>query len=517
MNDTHLQWTTVAKDFNSPFCRNYIWTGAFYRQAELFDLPQVKLGIVSRRDNIEYITDMESWTRLHHALRQRVENDSAYLDQLIDVTEEKGKEANIWTHDNIYAIELAGLSDQELYIRLIKGFEYIQTLYVYGTLLVFLDFQGFSFVEGNLKRIIEKYVPPSEYAQYYQLFTAPAHSSFAQVQERDLLQLMTQWYETSGWKEAVLHESATHLKDKYPVFWQELAAHTIRYAWVYYVYAGPAFTSDNFLEFIQEYLAQGVRPKERLKELEYQKGKVQREQELFMSQYQPSTFEHAILHLAGKVVWAKPRRKDYQSCSYYHLEKLQREIGRRLHLSLAQVRSAPFSMLQAALGGSELDVEKISSMQKFHVCIGTSSASVDVLCDDEAGTFSRLVQRDEAQMNKNDIHEIRGATACPGQAKGMVKIINTTADMAKMNHGDVLVSTATTPAIVAAMKKASAIVTDEGGLTCHAAIVSRELNIPCVIGTKCATTVLLDGDTVTVDATNGFVRIARGSSLFGQQ
>lgn len=75
-----------------------------------------------------------------------------------------------------------------------------------------------------------------------------------------------------------------------------------------------------------------------------------------------------------------------------------------------------------------------------------------------------------------------------------------------MKDGDVLISTATTPSIVSAMKKAAAIVTDEGGLTCHAAIVSRELKIPCIIGTKIATKVFKDGDRVEVDATKGIVR-----------
>jgi len=75
-----------------------------------------------------------------------------------------------------------------------------------------------------------------------------------------------------------------------------------------------------------------------------------------------------------------------------------------------------------------------------------------------------------------------------------------------MRPGDILVSHMTDPEIVVAMKKAGAIITDMGGITCHAAIVSRELGIPCVIGTKIATKVFKDGDEVEVDATKGVVR-----------
>lgn len=84
--------------------------------------------------------------------------------------------------------------------------------------------------------------------------------------------------------------------------------------------------------------------------------------------------------------------------------------------------------------------------------------------------------------------------------------MNKPEDVAKLVKGDVLVSIATTPDLVTAMRKASAIVTDVGGLTCHAAIVSRELGIPCIVGTKIATKVLRDGGVVEVDATRGIVK-----------
>ncbi len=75
-----------------------------------------------------------------------------------------------------------------------------------------------------------------------------------------------------------------------------------------------------------------------------------------------------------------------------------------------------------------------------------------------------------------------------------------------MEKGHILVSHSTNPNILSAMIKASAIITNAGGLTCHAAIVAREFKIPCVIGTKIATKVLKDGDMVEVDAQRGIVR-----------
>lgn len=100
---------------------------------------------------------------------------------------------------------------------------------------------------------------------------------------------------------------------------------------------------------------------------------------------------------------------------------------------------------------------------------------------------------------------LTGAPASPGIGSGEVKIVKKSKEISKINKGDVLVAKMTSPDYVPAMKKASAIITDEGGLTSHAAIVSRELGIPCVVGTKDATTKLKDGVIVTVDGEIGEV------------
>ncbi|MCC7570223.1 phosphoenolpyruvate synthase [Candidatus Micrarchaeota archaeon] len=99
----------------------------------------------------------------------------------------------------------------------------------------------------------------------------------------------------------------------------------------------------------------------------------------------------------------------------------------------------------------------------------------------------------------------RGLPASPGVAKGVVRLIPTKEDIHNVQKGDILVTNMTTPDFVPAMKKAAAIVTNAGGATCHAAIVSRELGIPCIVGTQNVTEVLEDGMFVTVDAKRGVV------------
>ena len=105
-----------------------------------------------------------------------------------------------------------------------------------------------------------------------------------------------------------------------------------------------------------------------------------------------------------------------------------------------------------------------------------------------------------------DGNEIIGNSACPGKVEGVVKIVFDPDKPGKFNNGDILVCGMTRPEYVVLMKKAGAIVTDAGGVLSHAAIISRELNKPCVIGTQIATRVLRDGDIVEVDATLGIIK-----------
>ncbi|HUU75092.1 MAG TPA: phosphoenolpyruvate synthase [Methanoregulaceae archaeon] len=100
---------------------------------------------------------------------------------------------------------------------------------------------------------------------------------------------------------------------------------------------------------------------------------------------------------------------------------------------------------------------------------------------------------------------LQGQGASPGVASGKVVLVRDMKDAGKVKEGDILVTKMTNPDMVPAMRKVAAIVTDEGGLTCHAAIVSRELGTPAVVGTKKATSFLQPGQVITVDGEKGQV------------
>lgn len=111
-------------------------------------------------------------------------------------------------------------------------------------------------------------------------------------------------------------------------------------------------------------------------------------------------------------------------------------------------------------------------------------------------------------------HEVlaQGLPAVPGEASGVVRVLAEVADGGRLQDGEVLVAQMTNPDWLPTMRRAAALVTDTGGMTCHAAIVARELGVPCIVGARTATKDLRDGTPVTVDGTHGRVLAGRARS-----
>jgi phosphohistidine swiveling domain-containing protein len=500
------KWKVIAEDFNSPFYRNYIWVSHNFNYPMLFKLPNFAVGIVSEKNNIKYIADFSVWQKLHDILKKRVESNYEYIDNLVEGTNKWGESFNRWSEKEIFKKDLTKIDSKRL-VKLHEEFSVRQaTVYASGITIVILDFQAFSFIENNLEKYLKKKVPKKLYNEYYRVFTEPAFRSFAQDQEIDLLRLTVKFWKNRQWIKDVQSNDVHEIKKIYPKFYKALSNHVKKYAWVYYVYAGPAYVEKDFLTFIQDYIKRKINPAKELLKVKHDKVSLMKLKEKYIENLNPDPFNKFILEFVGKLVWAKPRRKDYQSRSYYHLEKLQQEVARRLYLTLDQVRSMPFDVMKKSLiSNKPVDTTLLSSVYDSHVCL-PGDKKVNVLIGEKARDFMRKFKNKKKVSN---LKKIEGSVAYKGYGKGKVRIVNSVSDIAKVQYGDIMVSVATTPAVVLAMKKALAIVTDEGGLTCHAAIISREMKKPCVIGTKFATKIFKDGDMVEVDANAGIVKLVK--------
>ena len=249
-------------------------------------------------------------------------------------------------------------------------------------------------------------------------------------------------------------------------------------------------------------------PKNELKRLAEEENKAKRKlQETFKKiKATPSLIKE--VNLLQEYVSLRIYRKNAICQAHYYNLPLLYEAGRRLNLNSEEVKLLSYEEI---LEGLSKDISKkmlkalVKDRQKGWAILmrkGKIKTITGVKEIIEAMERFQIVAPTSAMQRV-----VKGSVASRGKATGRVKIIKKLSELSKVEQGDVLVAKMTTPDYVMAMHKAAAIVTDEGGITCHAAIVSREFNIPCIVGTRNATQILADNDMVEVDAIEGVVRV----------
>ena len=198
-------------------------------------------------------------------------------------------------------------------------------------------------------------------------------------------------------------------------------------------------------------------------------------------------------------------RKEMQMKSISCFDKFLDEIARRVKRTYEELMWLYPEEIILLLEGKEAPFGLIEKRKEDSLTIFTYGEKQEFLGEEAAEK-----KRKELFAESEKVSDFSGIIGSKGNKTGNVKICFSAKDAAKnIEQGDILVTGMTTPEFVPSMKKAAAIVTDEGGLTCHAAIIARELGIPCIIGTKIATKVLKDGDLVEVKGNHGIVKILK--------
>ncbi len=200
--------------------------------------------------------------------------------------------------------------------------------------------------------------------------------------------------------------------------------------------------------------------------------------------------------------WREERKMD-SMITLIALDKIINEFSKRTKLPkklLLFLDGQEFTSMEA-IKNKKNELQKRTKTCFYHVA---KAGKLMVFTGKEALTLHQLLENSLTHSKT-----LTGATAYKGKIKGTAKLVVSAKDFKKIKRGDILVTQMTRPEFMPILHKVSAIVTDEGGITCHAAIMSRELKIPCVIGTQTATKMLKNGDLVEVDANQGAIKIIK--------
>jgi len=329
--------------------------------------------------------------------------------------------------------------------------------------------------------------------------TSPSEKSAEALQHEDFLRLAIE-IENNGDASALLENEGAALSALGLHSMAALEAYAKKYEAMGALWTQEPFRLEHYLAELADVFRSGKSPSEELQRAAAELEGRRELKENLLKQLSVDEKHAKLFNVFSRFMLTKFHRRYAQLRAHYAMRRVFREIEKRFGLSFLQARFFLTEEYRSLLEGRLYpDVAR----EREKLCVLYAEKGATRLFTGAAA--EELVKTTE-QRFVGDVSEIRGQCASLGKARGRVKIILSAKDLLKMKQGDVLVAIATNPDVVPAMKKAAAIVTEQGGVTCHAAIVSRELGVPCVIGTKIATKWLKDGDLVEVDAAKGLVR-----------
>ncbi len=188
----------------------------------------------------------------------------------------------------------------------------------------------------------------------------------------------------------------------------------------------------------------------------------------------------------------------------FYRRAIYKEFARRLKLTENQAKCLmPEELKDCLLNGTSADTDVIQKRNKLSVFV-LDKEKYMIYVGEEASKIQKELNENITQ----DVKPLKGEIAfSAGKVRGVARLVNDVKDMGKIKDGDILVSSRTYPDLLPAMRRAKAVVAELGGLLSHAAIVSRELHIPCVVGVRNATTRIKDGDEIEVDTVTGAISI----------
>jgi len=238
-----------------------------------------------------------------------------------------------------------------------------------------------------------------------------------------------------------------------------------------------------------------------LKNTDKNLSEILKRKKIILSKLNLSEREKKIIKFAEFLVFWQDSRKFEMMKQFYYLFMLIEAISKRFAISYDRLAGCSTQELREVLINKKAESKK----SKMYFIVFEKNQQPKYY----SGEIAKKMFDYASKLESKGLKELKGSMASSGKAKyikGIARIITNPLKQ-KFNKGEILVTSMTRVEFIPVMRKAKAIITNEGGISCHAAIVSRELGIPCIVGTKIATRFLKDGDPVEIDMKNGIVKV----------
>jgi phosphohistidine swiveling domain-containing protein len=341
-------------------------------------------------------------------------------------------------------------------------------------------------------------------AECFSVLVGPNRPSIRQRERLDFFALVNTAVAALG-REGEDQNSRGGVLVECPEFEVALSRHHEEYSWMAFDYEGPAIPISAFRDEVLQFMADARDPDEERRQLLAaleEAGTERAGLERLLSINEHDELNIAIGMAREFTDW-KRESQELLFRSYFALDHLLTQLAQKAQIDRSLLRCLlPSEMDEFFLSSNPPEEELIA--RRTECLLVFEPGEITVLTPPESREkLATLVAPPITEAEDG----LRGLGAYPGLITGPARLVESIEDLGKVNPGDVMVSSKTNPNLVVAMKRCAAIVTDYGGLTCHAAILSHELMVPTVVGTRVATRAIRDGDTVRVDADSGIVNV----------
>lgn len=496
------EFPLLVHDYNVPLSPWSMLTQVLQKR-----LPEISGGAVPYLDNLFLFEkdqtfwgpDEKQFNDAANFYSARMKEDPSFLPGVVRAFEHSFAEAKVFVAECL-ATDFAAKSDQELYEILRRGNVIYTEHWAQGMIGQFFEMGDVKLSEILKEKLLPSLTPFGDPEAVFAKLMTPRQPSGIAEEYGAILEVMQGIQSDSARKE--LYLKAKSIEELPAEESERMAGLAERYGWFQYYYAGPAATAKYYFELIKRKLP-SVDASSELAEREAAATELVAYQEEIEKSLPED--DRKLVGQLRTFAYYKEARKESQYHINYGLDGWYQEVAKRLSSEPLYARYVLESEYEAMFVNGAALLTNDELKERYRACAYFCLNGKDTLVvGDEALEFKKLYRKSGEAESLDGV--LKGSVAYPGFVRGRAMIVNAAGDMEKFKDGDVLISVATNPVLVPAMNRAAAIVTDTGGVTCHAAIVSRELKIPCVVGTKIATKVIRDGDQVEVDANKGIVR-----------
>jgi phosphohistidine swiveling domain-containing protein len=472
-------WFKVVRRENTPLWESLIQAGGALSREDIgFENPMSDLYAL---DYDKYAAE-DDFKELKRQFIEACKNDSNFLTNFFKYLEDKCKEFDDFVLQNEIN-EWGKLDNKEL------GFIYDKFANFSLEVLIFLwpPLGPEEWIVEKISSELSKRIDPvnqyNDNQKAFDILISSEIPSLIQEREFEILKLATKVGDIN----------------KIPEFKNEIELVYRRYAWIND--HSLKFEFESYIHFEEE-LIQVLKnnPKEKLSRINAEKESKKKEKMALLNNLNLGKDIENYIYQASHLPHWRFLRTEKSVEAAYRLSGMFRELEKRLGIDPLL---AYYWEIGQLLDGQNVNKENIEARKNGYGLI----ISTDHIAD--LDTASRKVLKDGIESKIELGKVIKGNVACRGFVKGRVRVLHTVKGLSTFKDGEILVTSMTTPEFVPIMRMAIAIITDEGGISCHAAIVSRELKVPCIIGTKVATKLLKSGDNVEVDANKGIVKIIK--------